>query len=149
MSTFNYFPGSVWFLLILSVSLLCSWFIISWTFWHSIGAYPVSADRPSSKRPSAHKSYQTSSRLQDSFQYSYPSQQCCGLDGLNSFSDFQFLQLSFQTLGTGPSVPIVPGMTVSLMFFSFLSFIFSILTALGTGPSVPIVPGMTVRPHVL
>ena len=40
--------------------------------------------------------YQVSSSLQESSQYSGPSKQCCGLDGLDLSNIFQIFQHSFQ-----------------------------------------------------
>ena len=45
-------------------------------------------------------------------------QHCCGLDGLDSSSDLQFFQSSFQAL---ESAPTIIGITVNLMFHSFFS----------------------------
>ena len=66
---------------------------------------------------------QVSSGLQDSSQYSGRPQQCCSLDGLDSPSDFQLFQSPFQAFDTVPGVPITIGITVTLVLYSFLSFL--------------------------
>ena len=58
---------------------------------------------------------QVSSGLHDSSQYSDRSQQCCNLNGLNSSSDFQFLQSPLETV---TSAPTTTGITVTIMFHS-------------------------------
>ena len=76
------------------------------------------------------------SGLLDSFEYTCQSKECCGLDGLNSSSDFQSLQSFFKPLGTIPSAPTTNGYYESQFFsvlrqgssiclsFHFLSFSF-------------------------
>ena len=59
---------------------------------------------------------QVSSGPQDSPRYSLRSQQCCSLDGLDSFSDSQLFHSSFQAFGTVQSAPITISITVNLMF---------------------------------
>ena len=63
---------------------------------------------------------QVSPGLQDSSQYASQSQQCYGLNGLDSPSDFQFRLSLFQALEECSKCTII-GITVTFMFHSFLN----------------------------
>ena len=65
---------------------------------------------------------QVSSSLQDSYQYSGCSQQCCNLDGLHSSSNFQIFQsLFYSPLVNVLSAPHTIGIILTFRFHSFFN----------------------------